>query len=318
MTLAEQLEGVKSVAIAGHVKPDGDCVGSTLSVYNYVRDNYPKIEVDLFLEPIPNIFKFLKNADKINSVYDKDMQYDLFIALDCGDTGRLGKAVTYFEEAKHTFCIDHHISNASFAMVNYIFPEASSTSELVYELMDEAKITKEIAECIYVGIIHDTGVFQYSCTSSKTMQIAGSLMDKGIDFSTIVDKTYFEKTYEQNRILGKALVDSKRYLNGKCITTIVTASDMKEYDVMPKHLEGIVQQLRATKDVEASIFVYENTDGTYKVSMRSSGAVDVAKILMQYGGGGHMRAAGATMDMPPEQIISTIVAEVEQQLKGTV
>ena len=291
MTLAEQLEGVKSVAIAGHVKPDGDCVGSTLSVYNYVRDNYPKIEVDLFLEPIPNIFKFLKNADKINSVYDKDMQYDLFIALDCGDTGRLGKAVTYFEEAKHTFCIDHHISNASFAMVNYIFPEASSTSELVYELMDEAKITKEIAECIYVGIIHDTGVFQYSCTSSKTMQIAGSLMDKGIDFSTIVDKTYFEKTYEQNRILGKALVDSKRYLNGKCITTIVTASDMKEYDVMPKHLEGIVQQLRATKDVEASIFVYENTDGTYKVSMRSSGAVDVAKILMQYGGGGHMRAA---------------------------
>lgn len=318
MTLAEQLEGVKSVAIAGHVKPDGDCVGSTLSVYNYVRDNYPKIEVDLFLEPIPNIFKFLKNADKINSVYDKDMQYDLFIALDCGDTGRLGKAVTYFEEAKHTFCIDHHISNASFAMVNYIFPEASSTSELVYELMDEAKITKEIAECIYVGIIHDTGVFQYSCTSSKTMQIAGSLMDKGIDFSTIVDKTYFEKTYEQNRILGKALVDSKRYLNGKCITTIVTASDMKEYDVMPKHLEGIVQQLRATKDVEASIFVYENTDGTYKVSMRSSGAVDVARILMQYGGGGHMRAAGATMDMPPEQIISTIVAEVEQQLKGTV
>ena len=96
MTLAEQLEGVCNVAIAGHVKPDGDCVGSTLSVYNYICDNYPKIEVDLYLEPIPNIFKFLKNADKINSAYDKNVQYDLFIALDCGDAARLGKAFSYF------------------------------------------------------------------------------------------------------------------------------------------------------------------------------------------------------------------------------
>ena len=229
MKLEEQLYDVKRVAIAGHVKPDGDCVGSTLAVYNYIRKYHPEMEVELHLEPIPNIFKFLANADKIDSSYIEKEPYDLFIALDCGDEKRLGNAVKYFHAAKRTFCVDHHISNQNFADANYIFPEASSTCELVYELIDEEKITKEIAECIYVGIVHDTGVFQYSCTSAKTMNIAGRLMEMGIDFSRIVDKTYYEKTYEQNRILGQALVDSQLFLDGKCIASIVTKEEMEKY-----------------------------------------------------------------------------------------
>ena len=148
MKLEEQLYDVKRVAIAGHVKPDGDCVGSTLAVYNYIRKYHPEMEVELHLEPIPNIFKFLANADKIDSSYIEKEPYDLFIALDCGDEKRLGNAVKYFHAAKRTFCVDHHISNQNFADANYIFPEASSTCELVYELIDEEKITKEIAECI--------------------------------------------------------------------------------------------------------------------------------------------------------------------------
>lgn len=315
MTLEEQLEGVRSVAIAGHVRPDGDCAGSTLAVYNYIKTYMPDIRVKLMLEPIPNIFKFLQNAEEIDSTYTSQEVYDLFISLDCGDTGRLGKAAPYFEAAKRTFCIDHHVSNQSFADVNYIYPDASSTCELVFELMDEAKITREIAECLYVGMVHDTGVFQYSCTSSKTMNIAGRLMDKGIAFSEIVDQTYYQKTYEQNRIMGKALKDSVLYLDGRCIASVVTAADMEEYHVLPKHLDGIVQQLRTTKGVDTSIFIYENEDGTYKVSMRSGGAVDVAALLMQYGGGGHVRAAGATMQEPPEKLIPMLVAEVEKQLQ---
>ena len=288
MKLEEQLYDVKRVAIAGHVKPDGDCVGSTLAVYNYIRKYHPEMEVELHLEPIPNIFKFLANADKIDSSYIEKEPYDLFI--------------------------DHHISNQNFADANYIFPEASSTCELVYELIDEEKITKEIAECIYVGIVHDTGVFQYSCTSAKTMNIAGRLMEMGIDFSRIVDKTYYEKTYEQNRILGQALVDSQLFLDGKCIASIVTKEEMEKYQVLPKHLEGIVQQLRATKDVEAAIFLYENEDGSFKVSMRSSGKVDVAVIMMSYGGGGHIRAAGATIEGNAKEILEGIVKDVEKQL----
>ena len=290
------LEGVRTVIIAGHTRPDGDCVGACMGLWHYLRDNYPEIEADVRLEPVPESYKVIAGVEQIIGSYEDDKVYDLFIALDASDKGRLAGAQKYFDTAKHRICIDHHISNQNFADANYIFPEASSTCELVYELIDEEKITKEIAECIYVGIVHDTGVFQYSCTSAKTMNIAGRLMEMGIDFSRIVDKTYYEKTYEQNRILGQALVDSQLFLDGKCIASIVTKEEMEKYQVLPKHLEGIVQQLRATKDVEAAIFLYENEDGSFKASMRSSGKVDVAVIMMSYGGGGHIRAAGATIE----------------------
>lgn len=313
--LKSQLKGVGTVAVAGHVRPDGDCVGSCLAVYNYIRTYYPQIQVDLYLQPIPNIFKFLKNSENIKSECQKMPPYDLFIMLDCGDAERLGDAAVYFEEAKKTVCVDHHVSNTGFADENYIFPKASSTSELVFELLEEEKITKEIAECIYVGIVHDTGVFQYSCTSAKTMEIAGKLMEMGIDFTSIVDKTFYEKTYNQNRIMGKALLESTLHLNGQVIFTAVTNADMQAFDVLPKHLDGIVNQLRVTKDVEVAVFLYETEEQGYKVSMRSGSKVDVAQIAMKFGGGGHIRAAGVTMHDSIPDIQKMLLTEIEQQLE---
>lgn len=309
--LDSQLEGVTTVAIAGHVRPDGDCVGSCLATYNYIRTQFPQIQAVVYLEPIPNLFKFMAGADEIRNDCSEDVSYDLFIALDCGDLGRLGAAAKYFESAQKTVCIDHHVSNQSFADENYIFPDASSTSELIFDLIDTDKITKEIAECIYTGIVHDTGVFQYSCTSAHTMEIAGILMEKGIDFPKIVDKTFFEKTYEQNRILGCALLKSLLHLGGTCISAVITRKEMEEYGVLPKHLEGIVSQLRSTKGVETAIFLYENEDGAYKVSMRSASVVDVAEIAVKFGGGGHARAAGITMSGEPEEIMAKLLEEVE-------
>lgn len=312
--LASQFAQVKTVAIAGHVRPDGDCVGSCLATYNYITTWFPEIQADVYLEPIPNIFKFLKNSEKIHHTFDNNQVYDLCIVLDCGDTGRLGKAVRYFETAKKTICIDHHVSNASFADENYIFPEASSTSELVFELLDQEKITKEIAECIYLGMVHDTGVFQYSCTSAKTMNAAGVLMEKGINFSKIVDDTFYTKTFNQNKILGQALLNSRLLSDGNVIATTVSHEEMEQFQVMPKHLEGIVSQLRVTKGVEAAIFLYENEDHTWKISMRSNGKVDVSVIAMKYGGGGHVRAAGANVDGSPWEVIENICQEMERQL----
>ena len=309
--LDSQLEGVTTVAIAGHVRPDGDCVGSCLATYNYIRTQFPQIQAVVYLEPIPNLFKFMAGADEIRNDCSEDVSYDLFIALDCGDLGRLGAAAKYFESAQKTVCIDHHVSNQSFADENYIFPDASSTSELIFDLIDTDKITKEIAECIYTGIVHDTGVFQYSCTSAHTMEIAGILMEKGIDFPKIVDKTFFEKTYEQNRILGCALLKSQLHLGGTCISAVITRKEMEEYGVLPKHLEGIVSQLRSTKGVETAIFLYENEDGAYKVSMRSASVVDVAEIAVKFGGGGNARAAGITMSGEPEEIMAKLLEEVE-------
>lgn len=312
--LDEVIRGMHSIGIAGHVRPDGDCVGSCLGVYNYIRTYYPDIDVRIYLEPIPNIFKFMNDSSQIRSEYTDEIIFDLFIALDCGDAGRLGEANKYFESARHTVCIDHHLSNQSFAEQNYIFPEASSASELVFELIDPEKITKEIAECLYTGIVHDTGVFQYSCTSAKTMNIAGILMDKGIDYSRIIDETFYAKTFEQNQVLGYALLNSRLYLDGRVIASCVTDDVMHRYHVLPKHLDGIVSQLRVTKGVEVAIFLYQTGDNSFKVSTRASGDVNLAEIAMKFGGGGHAKAAGFSMDGEPEQIIGLINEEIKKQL----
>ena len=308
------LTGKETVGIAGHVRPDGDCVGSTLAVYNYIKEYYPQIDVRLYLEPIPNVFKFLRYADEIRSDYTDEIVFDLFIVCDCGDEDRLGNAVKYYVNARNTLCIDHHVSNQEFAQHNYIFPDASSTCELVYELLDPAHITKEIAECLYTGMVHDTGVFQYSCTSAKTMNIAGQLMELGIDYSEIVDATFYTKTYAQNQILGQALLDSRLYLDGRCIISVVTKEEMDEFGVLPKHLDGIVNQLRVTKGVVVAAFMYQNEDGSFKVSLRANGTFDVAALAMHFGGGGHVKAAGYTAFEDAETAKDILLEEIGKRL----
>lgn len=313
--IASELNHVKTVAIAGHIRPDGDCVGSSMGMYLYIKKNFPHItDVDVYLEAIPNSYRFLQGTDEIHHNCDKNMEYDLFISLDCGDKGRLGDAATYFETAKRRMCIDHHISNSGFADVDYIVPEASSTSELVYDVLDKDKITKEIAEALYMGIAHDTGVFQYSCTSPKTMRAAADLMDKGIDFSGILDDTYYKKSYVQNQILGRALLESIMVLNGQCIISAIRQKDMVFYGVEPKDLDGIVSQLRNTKGVEVAIFIYETGNQEFKVSMRSNGIVDVSKIGAYFGGGGHVRAAGCTMQGTMHDVLNNLTKHIEKQL----
>lgn len=315
-SLDEELEGICTVAVAGHIRPDGDCAGSCLAVYNYICDVYPKTKVHIFLEPIPEKFTFLRNAHKIEDVTkaDPSVRYDLFIALDCGDEERLGASRHFFETAKKTVCVDHHVTNQSFADQNYIDPCASSTCELVYDLLDKKHLTREIAACLYLGIVHDTGVFQYSCTSGKTMRIAGELMETGINYPKIVDDTYFIKTYAQQRIWGKALTDSVLYLDGRCICSVITKKDMDEFGVTSEDLDGIVSQLRSTVGVEVSVFLYETTDA-YKLSLRSASYVDVSEIALSYGGGGHARAAGATVRGEPEAMIQELLLKIEPLLQ---
>ena len=201
MRLDEILEGKHTVGIAGHVNPDGDCVGSCLGVYNYIRTCHKDIAVQVYLDPFPTIFNFLTGSDQIIPADGSDKAFDLFIALDCGDERRLGNSAPYFKASKHTLCIDHHESNDSFAEVNYIFPKASSTCELIMELIDAETITKGIAECLYTGMMTDTGVFKYSSTTSETMRKVGVLMDTGIDFGRIIDDVFYAKTFRQNHIM---------------------------------------------------------------------------------------------------------------------
>lgn len=311
--LDDKLKGITSVGISGHVRPDGDCVGSTLAVYNYISTYYPDIQVDLYLEPFPDVFLFLKNAENIHHNFEEDKIFDLFIVLDCGDKGRLGPTAKYYDAAKHTLCIDHHVSNLAFAEENYIIPDASSTCELVFNTMESDKITKEIAECLYTGMVHDTGVFQYSCTSAQTMSVAGVLMEKGIDYPKIVTDTFYLKTYEQNQILGYALLNSKLYLDGKVILTYLTKENLKEFNCSTKDLDGIVNQLRVTKGTEVAVFLYESEDGSFKASFRVTGDLNVAEIASVFGGGGHVKAAGCNIVGSIDDVIERILKEIEKR-----
>lgn len=313
--LNRALMQVNTVAIGGHVRPDGDCVGSTLGLYQYIKNCFPNIQVDVYLEDIPESFKpMIPVSEEILHEVDEEKVYDLFIALDCGDAKRLGFSAPLFENAKATMCIDHHVSNDSFADENHIVPDASSTSELVYDLLDKEKITTEIAECLYLGIVHDTGVFQYSCTSPKTMEIAADLMRKEIRSSEIIDKTFYEKTYAQNQILGRALLESFLFMDGKCIVSYITKRIMDFHGVTPKDLEGIVSQLRVTKGVEVAILLYETAPQEFKVSLRATGDIDVSKVAGFFGGGGHKKAAGVTMKGTVHDIINNLSEQIDLQL----
>ena len=173
MTVLEQaLEGTKSVAILGHVRPDGDCLGSTLGLYNYLLASYPDIQAAVYLEEASSKFAYLKGYDEIHHETD-DKEYELCICLDSSDEERLGDFNVYLKRAKKSLCIDHHVTNTRYCQVNLVAADASSASEVLFEQLNPDNVDKNVAECLYTGIVHDTGVFKYSCTSAKTMEIAG-------------------------------------------------------------------------------------------------------------------------------------------------
>ncbi len=317
MNLYQIIKDAKRIGIAGHVKPDGDCTGSCLGLFHYIQTHFKK-DVHVFLEPIPTVFNFLTDSDQIEDAKNyAGAGFDVFFALDCGDLDRLGAAKELFSKAEYTICIDHHISNQAFADENYIYPHASSTSELVFELINDEhlSLSKELAECLYVGIVHDTGVFQYSSTSSQTMAIAGKLMDTGIDFSKIVDDTFYSRTFVQNQILGQALLKSQLRLNNQIIVSTILMEELEQFQATSQDLEGIVAQLRLTKNTAVAIFLCETAKNIFKVSLRSNHLVNVSKVAESFGGGGHLRAAGAYGKGTIEQIRDKVLKEVRKQLK---
>ena len=315
--LDESLKNAKTIGISGHIRPDGDCVGSCLGMWLFLKTYYPDIKAKVVLEPTPESFYFLEGADQISNEPDEKTVYDLFMVLDCSDQERLGANAVCFRNAARTLCIDHHITNGAFADENHVLPEVSSTCEILCDLIGIDRITRPMAEALYMGIAHDTGVFQYSNTSRHTMTIAGQLIDKGIDHNWILDETFYKKTYNQIQIMGRALLESIRMLDGRVIFSAIRKKDMDFFCVKPADLDGIVAQLRSIRGVDTAIFLYELGNQEWKVSLRSNSLVDVAKVASAFGGGGHVRAAGCTLQGSGYDVVNNIVRLVDQQLNRT-
>ena len=182
-------------------------------------------------------------------------------------------------------------------------------------------ISKAVAECLYTGIIHDTGVFKYSNTSRKTMEIVGRLIEFDIDFPRIIDGSFYMKSYGQSKLHGCALLNSERIMDDRCIYTVVTQEQLKQFGCTVKATDGIVDQLRVIDGVEVVILLYETGNPSeYKVSLRTNSDVDLARIAAVFGGGGHVKAAGCTVTGTVEEILDGVKEQIMIQWKelGTV
>lgn len=312
--IEEVLEQVNTVAIAGHIRPDGDCIGSCMGLFNYIEENYPAIAADVYLEQPGQVFSYIPGIEKAQTSCNPDAVYDLIIALDTSTLERMGVISPCFARAKKTVCIDHHVSNAGYADVNWIQGQASSAAEVLYKLLDPEKISARTAACIYTGIVHDTGVFQYPATTPETMRIAASLMETGIEFHKIIEESFYQKTYIQNQVMGRVLAESIMLLHGACIVGVLKKKDLIFYGVKGHDLDGIISQLRTTKGVEVAMFLYELESMNYKVSLRSSGKVDVNRVAAYFGGGGHVRAAGCEIKGTAHDVINNLTLQIEEQL----
>ncbi len=319
MNIREICKDAERIGISGHIRPDGDCVGSCLGLYLYLKKLFPKKEIKVFLEKPADIFSCIRGFDEIEILGEEVPQvppFDVYFALD-GRRDRLGGAEALYEGAKVKVNIDHHVSNeGGCGDYNHVEPDASSTSELVYDLVEDKLLDADIATALYIGIAHDTGVFRYSCTSPKTLQAAAKLISFGIDFPRLIEETFFEKTYVQNQIMGRALLESMLIMDGRCIVSYIDRKTMDFYQVTSKDLEGIVSQIKLTKGTECAVFMYEISTLEYKVSLRSTEKVDVAKVAEMFGGGGHVRAAGCTMNGTFHDVINNLTVHIEEQLEG--
>mgnify|MGYP004555626973 FL=1 len=304
----------QTIVILGHVRPDGDCVGSCTGMYNYIIDNYPGKQVDIYLGAFDDKFLFLRGADTICHEVRPDRSYDLCLALDCASTDRFGEFSVYYETAKKKVAIDHHASNPGYGDICLVRPEASAACEAIYGILERDKISKYCAESLYLGIVHDTGVFKHSNTTKETMCVAGDLIALGANPQKTIDDTFYSKTHMQNQILGQALLNSHMELDGQCIVTCLRKEVFDHYHASSVDVDGVVDQIRITRGIEVAVFYYEYEPDVYKFSLRSNEKVDVSKIALAHEGGGHIRAAGFSLAGEQSQVEAEVLEQIRQAL----
>ena len=289
--IAEQIYASELIAIAGHVSPDGDAVASCLALAMCIK-KLGKIPVVL-LESYPARYNFLGMHEYVKFDTYEDIKPDLFICNDCGTKGRLGQVEAVFDKCENTVVIDHHIINDGYGKINYVKAHASSTCEIVFDIVEfMGLMDKDIATALYTGIIFDTGGLRFNSTSPETMRKVATLMEYGIPFSDIFIKTMLVHSIEEVKIFSTVVGKMEFYEDLPIVYSTVTLAEMKAANAFKEDLEGIVEYMLNTKGAEVAVFIYETGEHASKASFRSI-EFDVNKIASNWGGGGHVNAAGA-------------------------
>ena len=287
--------------VSSHVSPDGDNIGSSLSIYSFLK-KLGKDVVYVLDDEYPKNLSFLydENIKMTSKDIDQKEKYTV-IALDAGDYSRICVDDKILENAKGIICIDHHITNGDYGFLKYVDTEESSTCELVYNIImrcecitDNKIIDENIATYLYTGLITDTGNFQYSNTRESSFIMAAELMSRGAKKNLIVEKLFQNNSVNFYKLLGEALNGLEIIQSQICIIAVAKES-MDKYEVEYGDIDAITPYTRDIEGVELGIFVKEKEIGEIKVSFRSKNYVDCSKLASEFSGGGHKRAAGCTI-----------------------
>ncbi|MCL2375872.1 MAG: bifunctional oligoribonuclease/PAP phosphatase NrnA [Defluviitaleaceae bacterium] len=304
----------ENIVIATHHSPDGDALGSAFGTA--LALHYAGKKPVVLLDEHSAKFNFLPGREFIYDGDIADLACDVFIAVDCGDKGRVSMAEDLLGRAPVTINIDHHVNNDGFAQHNYIDAVASSTCEVIWDIIKtRISITKEIATVLYTGICTDTGGFRHSATSPKTMAAVALLMGAGIDISDIQRRAMYSHSKVEAKIFATAIQKMQFMEEHPVAYTVLTQKDLNDVGAVYSDLDGIASYILDTEGIEVSVFFTERTHGKVKASFRSN-SLDVREIAENFGGGGHKFAASGSFVAEVEEGVRLVLDAVKVALEN--
>lgn len=313
-SIIEAISENSTFLITTHENPDGDAVGSSLALANYLKRLGKEVTV-YYCDPLPDIYAFLPLAETVVNAIPARC-YDVCFVLDVGEFRRAGPEVGAFKGIGKFINVDHHLACDNFGAINLIDPQASATGALVYRIIKAAghDIDYETALCIYTAVITDTGSFRYSNANPEAFSIAGEMVAKGVNAWSIAEKLYESQPQKRLELLALAL--STLYVSPRGdFASIAVTLDMYDKTCANAELtDGFVNYPRSIRGVEVAVFFREIKSGLFKVGFRSKGKVDVSALAAAFGGGGHHNAAGCTVASSLEEVRRDVFAYLEKVL----
>jgi bifunctional oligoribonuclease and PAP phosphatase NrnA len=314
--VVDELRGADRFLLTAHEGPDGDALGSLLAMQAILtqlgKDSVMFLGAKEF--PLPVEYRFLPLTDVFHEP-PADVVDRTLVFLDCGNIDRMPVSFLQRSEAR-VVNIDHHHDNTRFGTINLVDTDASCTAEIVYGLAQRlgTEITPEIAGALYVGLVTDTGRFMYGNTGPAAHRMAAELIEAGVDVHDTYQRLYERVPIEKLRLISRALAGVERFEDGRLAVAYISAEDYAAANADEVLTEGVIDFVRSLEGTQLAAVVRDKTDGgraARKVSLRSTnGAIDVSAIARKHGGGGHARAAGFSTDLPYDQLVDALRAEL--------
>jgi phosphoesterase RecJ-like protein len=313
--VVELIENKNNFAITTHVRPDGDGVGSSLGLCWLLRSLGKQAEV-LVRDGIPVAYRNLPGADEIREIAEIDREYDAVFVIECSDIDR--PCIKGLEK-QFTVNIDHHSTSEHFGTINWIDATASAVGEMIYNLCKAigGRITKEIAECVYLALVTDTGSFHFPNTTDRTLKVASELVKVGVKPAQISEAVYNSYPWSRIELMRQVLNTVRRDKTGRVAWMRQTLEMRENSGMTDGDNNGFVNIPLAAKEVVASVYMREVEPNFYRVSLRSKDGVNVARVAEKFGGGGHKNAAGCRVegdwDEREREIVAALIKAVESQ-----